>query len=58
MILLISFSPLTRYVTILSLVRVRTEQKGVYAVLITNDDDVKEVTFALEVQGKIFHLIK
>lgn len=47
-----------RYVTILTLVRVRTEQKGLYTVLITNEDDVKEVTFALEVQGKIFLLLK
>ncbi|TWW54959.1 Platelet-derived growth factor receptor beta [Takifugu flavidus] len=39
-----------RYVTILTLVRVRTEQKGLYTALITNEDDVKEVTFALEVQ--------
>lgn len=47
-----------RYVTIMTLVRVRTEQKGLYTVLITNEDDVKEVTFALEVQGKIFLLLK
>ncbi|XP_042348927.1 platelet-derived growth factor receptor beta isoform X1 [Plectropomus leopardus] len=39
-----------RYVTILTLVRVRTEQKGLYTVLITNGDDTKEVTFYLEVQ--------
>lgn len=32
--------------------RVRTEQKGLYTVLITNEDDAKEVTFALEVQGR------
>lgn len=42
----------------MTLVRVRTEQKGLYTVLITNEDDVKEVTFALEVQGKIFLLLK
>ncbi|CAG06278.1 unnamed protein product, partial [Tetraodon nigroviridis] len=39
-----------RYVTILTLVRVRSEQKGLYTVLITNEDDRKEVAFALEVQ--------
>ncbi|XP_059202331.1 platelet-derived growth factor receptor beta [Centropristis striata] len=39
-----------RYVTILTLVRVRTEQKGLYTVLVTNEDDTKEVTFDLEVQ--------
>ncbi|XP_044061327.1 platelet-derived growth factor receptor beta [Siniperca chuatsi] len=39
-----------RYVTILTLVRVRTEQKGLYTVLVTNGDDAKEVTFDLEVQ--------
>lgn len=47
-----------RYVTILTLVRVRTEQKGLYTALITNEDDVKEVTFALEVQGKDFVPLK
>ncbi|XP_073342514.1 platelet-derived growth factor receptor beta [Pagrus major] len=39
-----------RYVTILTLVRVRTEQKGLYTVLVTNGDDTKEVTFDLEVR--------
>lgn len=47
-----------RYVTILTLVRVRTEQTGTYTLLITNEDDVKEVTFALDVQGKNFLLFK
>ncbi|XP_038555192.1 platelet-derived growth factor receptor beta [Micropterus salmoides] len=37
------------YVTILTLVRVRTEQKGLYTVLVTNGDDTKEVTFDLVV---------
>lgn len=41
-----------RYVTILTLVRVRTEQKGLYTVLVTNGDDTKEVTFDLEVRGE------
>ncbi|XP_034037060.1 platelet-derived growth factor receptor beta [Thalassophryne amazonica] len=40
----------TRYVSILTLVRVRTEQNGVYTALISNGDDVKKVTFDLEVQ--------
>lgn len=40
------------YVTILTLVRVRTEQKGLYTVIVTNGDDSKEVTFNLEVQGE------
>ncbi|XP_008418392.1 platelet-derived growth factor receptor beta [Poecilia reticulata] len=39
-----------RYVTILSLVRVRTEQNGLYTVIISNGDDQKEVLFDLEVQ--------
>ncbi|XP_026213814.1 platelet-derived growth factor receptor beta [Anabas testudineus] len=38
------------YVTIVTLVRVRTEQKGLYTVIVTNGDDSKEVTFNLEVQ--------
>lgn len=47
----------SRYVSILTLVRVRTEQKGLYTVLISNGDDTKEVTFDLEVQGKGSFLI-
>ncbi|XP_029961285.1 platelet-derived growth factor receptor beta [Salarias fasciatus] len=39
-----------RYVTILTLVRVRTEQKGRYTALVTNGDDTKQVTFDLEVR--------
>uniref|UniRef100_A0A8C7ZP44 receptor protein-tyrosine kinase n=1 Tax=Oryzias sinensis TaxID=183150 RepID=A0A8C7ZP44_9TELE len=38
-----------RYVTVLTLVRVRMEQKGLYTVLIRNGDDSKEVVFDLEV---------
>ncbi|XP_068596390.1 platelet-derived growth factor receptor beta [Brachionichthys hirsutus] len=38
-----------RYVSILTLVRVKTEQKGLYTVLVTNGDDTKEMTFGLEV---------
>lgn len=40
----------TRYVTVLTLVRVRTDQKGLYTVLVANEDDRKQVTFDLEVQ--------
>lgn len=40
----------TRYVSVLTLVRVRTEQKGLYTVHVTNGDDTKEITFDLEVQ--------
>lgn len=43
---------LCRYVSILTLVRVRTEQRGLYTALISHEDDAKEVTFDLEVQGK------
>ncbi|XP_069576100.1 platelet-derived growth factor receptor beta [Brachyistius frenatus] len=39
-----------RYVTTLTLVRVRTEQKGLYTVFVTNGDDTKQVTFGLEVK--------
>lgn len=39
-----------RYVSILTLVRVRTEQRGLYTALISHEDDAKEVTFDLEVQ--------
>lgn len=42
-----------RYVTILTLVRVRTEQMGRYTVFITNEDDSKEVTFDLKVRGEL-----
>ncbi|CAJ1058556.1 platelet-derived growth factor receptor beta [Xyrichtys novacula] len=38
-----------RYVTILTLVRVRIEQRGLYTVHVANGDDTKEVTFDLEV---------
>ncbi|XP_030594711.1 platelet-derived growth factor receptor beta [Archocentrus centrarchus] len=39
-----------RYVSILTLVRVRTEQKGLYTVHVSNGDDTKQLTFDLEVQ--------
>ncbi|KAJ8015321.1 hypothetical protein DPEC_G00024910 [Dallia pectoralis] len=40
----------TRYVSIMTLVRIRVEQKGLYTVRVTNGDDTKEVTFDLEVK--------
>lgn len=43
---------LCRYVSVLTLVRVRTEQRGLYTALISHEDEAKEVTFDLEVQGK------
>ena len=36
----------------LTLVRVRVDQKGLYTLLVTNGDDTKEVTFDLEVKGE------
>ncbi|XP_041653057.1 platelet-derived growth factor receptor beta [Cheilinus undulatus] len=39
-----------KYVTVLTLVRVRTEQKGLYTAHVTNGDDTKEMTFDLEVR--------
>lgn len=47
-----------RYVSVLTLVRVRTDQKGLYTVLVTNGDDLKEMTFDLEVQGEPFFKLK
>uniref|UniRef100_A0A6Q2ZP08 receptor protein-tyrosine kinase n=1 Tax=Esox lucius TaxID=8010 RepID=A0A6Q2ZP08_ESOLU len=43
----------TRYVSTLTLVRIRAEQKGLYTILVTNGDDTKEVTFDLEVKGEV-----
>ncbi|KAM4622063.1 platelet-derived growth factor receptor beta [Polymixia lowei] len=40
----------TRYISVLTLVRVRMDQKGLYTIVVTNGDDTKEVTFDLEVQ--------
>ncbi|KAM9795325.1 platelet-derived growth factor receptor beta [Neosynchiropus ocellatus] len=39
-----------RYVSILTLVRVRTEQKGLYTISVSNGDETKEITFDLEVR--------
>lgn len=51
-LLVVAHVCLCRYVSILTLVRVRTEQRGLYTALISHEDDAKEVTFDLEVQGK------
>ncbi|KAJ3588311.1 hypothetical protein NHX12_011904 [Muraenolepis orangiensis] len=40
----------TRYVSILRLVRVRVDQKGLYKIRVANGDDSDEVMFELEVQ--------
>lgn len=39
------------YVSILTLVRVRMEQHGLYKATVTNEDDSKEVTFEVQVKG-------
>lgn len=41
----------------LTLVRIRLEQKGYYTVQVANEDDYKEMTFDLVVKGeKVSHL--
>ncbi|KAI4872759.1 hypothetical protein NFI96_027001, partial [Prochilodus magdalenae] len=40
----------TRYISTLTLVRIRLEQKGYYSVQVTNEDDSKEMIFDLEVK--------
>lgn len=42
---------LSSYVSVLTLVRVRMEQNGLYKVTVTNEDDSKEVTFEVQVKG-------
>ncbi|KAJ8383630.1 hypothetical protein AAFF_G00216010 [Aldrovandia affinis] len=39
-----------RYLSTLTLVRVRREQRGLYTIHVTNEDDAKELTFDLEVK--------
>ncbi|XP_055798809.1 platelet-derived growth factor receptor beta-like [Salvelinus fontinalis] len=39
----------TSYLSTLTLVRVRMEQRGLYTVRVANEDDVKEITFDLQV---------
>ncbi|XP_066525558.1 platelet-derived growth factor receptor beta [Hoplias malabaricus] len=40
----------TRYISTLTLVRIRLEQKGYYTVHVANEDDSKEMTFDIEVK--------
>uniref|UniRef100_A0A671KVL7 receptor protein-tyrosine kinase n=1 Tax=Sinocyclocheilus anshuiensis TaxID=1608454 RepID=A0A671KVL7_9TELE len=42
----------TRFVSTLTLVRIRLEQMGLYTVSVQNQDDFKELTFDLEVKGE------
>uniref|UniRef100_A0A8C7V2T1 receptor protein-tyrosine kinase n=1 Tax=Oncorhynchus mykiss TaxID=8022 RepID=A0A8C7V2T1_ONCMY len=41
----------TSYLSTLTLVRVRMEQRGLYTVQVANEDDVKEITFDLQVNS-------
>ncbi|XP_041807993.1 platelet-derived growth factor receptor beta-like [Chelmon rostratus] len=41
----------SRYVSMLTLVRVQMDQTGSYTVTVSNDDDVEEVVFTLEVKA-------
>ncbi|KAK6305688.1 hypothetical protein J4Q44_G00244680 [Coregonus suidteri] len=41
----------TSYLSTLTLVRVRMEQMGLYTVQVANEDDVKEITFNLQVKA-------
>lgn len=41
------------YVSILTLVRVRMEQNGLYKIHVSNEDDWKEVTFEVQVKGEL-----
>lgn len=46
-----------RYVSTLTLVRIRLEQKGLYTVHVANEDASKEMTFDLVIKGeKVDHL--
>ncbi|XP_041750373.1 platelet-derived growth factor receptor beta [Coregonus clupeaformis] len=48
----------TSYLSTLTLVRVRMEQRGLYTVQVANEDEVKEITFDLQVKAppKIINL--
>uniref|UniRef100_A0A4W4G3R0 receptor protein-tyrosine kinase n=1 Tax=Electrophorus electricus TaxID=8005 RepID=A0A4W4G3R0_ELEEL len=49
----LSRAPLScRYISTLTLVRVRLDQKGHYTIHVSNEDDSKEMTFDLEVKGE------
>lgn len=41
-----------RYISTLTLVRIRLEQRGYYTVYVSNGDDSKKMTFDLVVKGK------
>uniref|UniRef100_A0A3Q0T1L3 receptor protein-tyrosine kinase n=1 Tax=Amphilophus citrinellus TaxID=61819 RepID=A0A3Q0T1L3_AMPCI len=47
----------SRYVSKLMLVRVQMDQTGSYTATISNDDDIKEVTFNLEVQALLSQVV-
>uniref|UniRef100_A0A6Q2X251 receptor protein-tyrosine kinase n=1 Tax=Esox lucius TaxID=8010 RepID=A0A6Q2X251_ESOLU len=42
----------TRYLSTLTLVRIRMKQRGFYTLQVANEDDNKEITFDLQVKGK------
>lgn len=42
----------------LTLVRVQMDQTGSYTVTVSNDDDVEEVVFTLEVKGQTDRVIE
>ena len=44
---------LIRYVSTLTLVKVKRQLRGLYTVQISNDDDAKELMFDIEVKGQI-----
>uniref|UniRef100_A0AAY4CR91 receptor protein-tyrosine kinase n=1 Tax=Denticeps clupeoides TaxID=299321 RepID=A0AAY4CR91_9TELE len=43
----------TRYISTLTLVRIRMDQRGIYSAHVANGDDTKEITFDLEVRGEL-----
>lgn len=56
-LLTISTSRYCRYISTLTLVRIRLQQKGYYTIHVANEDDSKEMTFDLVVKGeKVGHL--
>lgn len=42
----------SRYISTLTLVRIRLEQKGYYTIHVDNEDDYKNMTFDLVVKGE------
>uniref|UniRef100_A0A8C1P7X9 receptor protein-tyrosine kinase n=1 Tax=Cyprinus carpio TaxID=7962 RepID=A0A8C1P7X9_CYPCA len=47
----------TRFVSTLTLVRIRLEQMGLYTVSVQNEDDFKDLTFDLEVKVSVLHCL-